>query len=58
MAKMVANKYYTKGGVEKINGYFVSISKKIIEEAEFDVDAQIKIRTEKGKIIIEENEEN
>ena len=34
MAKMVANKYYTKGGVEKINGYFVSISKKIIEENE------------------------
>lgn len=58
MAKMVANKYYTKGGVEKINGYFVSISKKIIEEAEFDVDAQIVIKTEKGKIIIEENEEN
>ena len=55
---MVANKYYTKGGVEKINGYFVSISKKIIEEAEFDVDAQIVIKTEKGKIIIEENEEN
>lgn len=58
MAKMVANKYYTKGGVEKINGYFVSISKKIIEEADFDVDAQIVIKTEKGKIIIEENEEN
>ncbi len=55
MAKMVANKYYTKGGVEKINGYFVSISKKIIEEADFDVDAQIVIKTEKGKIIIEED---
>lgn len=58
MAKLVTNKYYTKGGVEKVNGYFASIPKKIVEESGIDTEKQITVRSEEGKIIIEENEEN
>lgn len=54
MAKLVTNKYYTKGGIEKINGYFASIPKKVVEESGIDTDKQVTVTAEKGKIIIEE----
>ncbi len=56
MAKLVANKYYNKIGTEKINGYFASIPKKIVEEAGINPESHIKVRAEEGKIIIEEEE--
>ena len=53
MAKMVANKYYTKSGEGKVNSYFITIPKKVAEEANFTEEDNIKVRVEKGKIIIE-----
>lgn len=58
MAKLVTNKYYTKGGAEKVNGYFASIPKKIVEESGIDTEKQIIVRSEEGKIIIEEDEKD
>ena len=54
MAKLVTQKYYTKDGSAKVNSYFASIPKKIVEESGIDTNKEITIKTEKGKIIIEE----
>ena len=56
MAKLVANKYYNKAGTEKINGYFATISKKVVEESGINPESHIKVTAEEGKIIIEEEE--
>lgn len=53
MAKLVKKKYYTAKKEEKINNYFAFISKKIVEEAGFTGEEEIKIYAKNGKIIIE-----
>ena len=54
MAKLIKMKYRTVGGDLKINSYNASISKKIIKESGIDVEKEITVRAEKGKIIIEQ----
>lgn len=54
MAKLVKMKYRTVGGDLKINSYHVTISKKIVAESGIDVEKDITVKAEKGKIIIEQ----
>lgn len=54
MAKLVKLKYRTVGGDLKINSYNVTISKKIVAESGIDVEKDITVRAESGKIIIEQ----
>ena len=54
MAKLVKMKYRTVGGDLKINSYNVTISKKIVAESGIDVEKEITVKAEKGKIIIEQ----
>lgn len=54
MAKLIKMKYRTLGGEIKINSYHATISKKIVAESGIDVEKDITVRAEKGKIIIEQ----
>lgn len=54
MAKLAKMKYKTMGGDVKINTYNATISKKIVAESGIDPEKEITIRTETGKIIIEQ----
>ena len=54
MAKLVKMKYRTVGGDLKINSYNATISKKIVAESGIDVEKEITVRAESGKIIIEQ----
>ena len=54
MAKLNKMKYRTVGGDLKINTYNATISKKIVAESGIDVEKEITVRAEKGKIIIEQ----
>lgn len=54
MAKMVANKYYNKGGKEKINSYFINVSRELAEKSGL-VGKDLKITIKDNKIIVEEN---
>lgn len=54
MAKLVKMKYKTLGGDIKINSYNAAISKKIVAESGLDPEKEITVKTEKGKIIIEQ----
>lgn len=54
MAKLIKMKYRTLGGDIKINSYNASISKKIVAESGIDVEKEITVKAEKGKIIIEQ----
>lgn len=54
MAKLVKRKYRTVGGDLKINMYNATISKKIVAESGIDVEKEITVKAEKGKIIIEQ----
>lgn len=54
MAKLVKLKYRTVGGDLKINSYSATISKKIVAESGIDVEKDITVRAENGKIIIEQ----
>lgn len=54
MAKLIKMKYRTLGGDIKINSYNASISKKIVAESGIDVEKEITVKAENGKIIIEQ----
>ncbi len=54
MAKLVKLKYRTVGGDLKINSYSATISKKIVAESGIDVEKEITVKAESGKIIIEQ----
>ena len=54
MAKLVKMRYKTIGGDIKVNTYNATISKKIVMESGLDPEKEIKVRAEKGKIIIEQ----
>jgi hypothetical protein len=54
MAKLVKMRYKTLGGDVKINTYNATISKKIVTESGLDPEKEITVRTENGKIIIEQ----
>ena len=54
MAKLIKIKYRTVGGDLKINAYNATISKKIINESGIDPEKEITVKTENGKIIIEQ----
>ena len=51
---MVANKYYNKGGKEKINSYFINVSRELAEKSGL-VGKDLKITIKDNKIIVEEN---
>ena len=54
MAKLIKMKYRTVGGDLKINAYNATISKKIVADSGIDVEKEIKVKAENGKIIIEQ----
>ena len=54
MAKLSKMRYRTVGGDLKINTYVATISKKIVAESGIDVEKEITVKAEKGKIIIEQ----
>ena len=54
MAKLIKMKYRTVGGDLKINAYNATISKKIVAESGIDVEKEITVNAENGKIIIEQ----
>lgn len=54
MAKLIKMKYRTVGGDLKINSYNATISKKIVEKSGIDVEKEITVKAENGKIIIEQ----
>lgn len=54
MAKLIKMKYRTVGGDLKINSYNATISKKIVAESGIDVEKEITMKAENGKIIIEQ----
>lgn len=54
MAKLAKMKYRTVGGDLKINSYNATISKKIVAESGIDVEKEITVKAESGKIIIEQ----
>lgn len=53
MAKLVKNYYYGKNGEKKVNSYFANISKEVLNKTNIKEDDEIKIYSEKNKIIIE-----
>lgn len=54
MAKLVKMKYRTVTGDLKINSYYAPISKKVVAASGIDTEKEIKVKAEKGKIIIEQ----
>ena len=54
MAKLAKMRYRTVAGDLKINTYVATISKKIVVASGLDPEKEIKVRAEKGKIIIEQ----
>lgn len=54
MAKLAKMKYRTVGGDLKVNTYTTAIPKKIVAESGIDPEKEIKVKAEKGKIIIEQ----
>ncbi len=52
--KLAKMKYRTVGGDLKVNTYTTTISKKIVAESGIDPEKEIKVKAEKGKIIIEQ----
>ena len=56
MAKMIANKYYNKDGTEKVNSYFISISREQGEQSGL-VGKDLLVYIKDGKIIVEENKD-
>ena len=54
MTKLVEMKYYNKKGEAKTNCYYVTISKKEIDNSKIDTNKNIKIKTENKRIILEE----
>ena len=52
MAKLQPNRYWTKNGETKINGYKITLSKGDCEKAGFDETTTLKVENEKGVITI------
>lgn len=51
MAKMTKMYYYTSKGEKKVNCYYITIPKEIVEQV--GLNEQVKISTKDNKIIIE-----
>lgn len=52
MAKMVKQKYRTLKGDIKLNTYFVTVPKKVVENSGMDPDRDVIVKAENGKIVI------
>lgn len=52
MGKLNKMHYYTSNHEKKLNCYYVSLTKEIVEKSGLE-DEELKITVEKGKIIIE-----
>ena len=52
MAKIVKQKYTTADGIRKIYSFLIPITKEKIEESKIDINKEIKITIQNGKIII------
>lgn len=54
--KLVKNYYYGKGGLKKLNGYIIHLSKEEVQQANIDDTKEIVKYVENNKIIIKEKE--
>ena len=53
MPKLAKNKYRTLGGEVKVNSYLISIPKKIVNETNIKENDNVKVYSERNRIIIE-----
>ena len=55
MAKLCKNYYRTAKGERRVNSFMWAIPKKIVQEANIDIDKEIHVHAEDGKIILEQD---
>lgn len=53
MTKLIKQHYYTRNGEKKLNCFYISVPKKVVEEANLN-DKELEIKAEGNKIIIKE----
>lgn len=54
MAKMIKQKYRTLGGDVKLNCYYITVPKKVVEESGLNPDREIIVKAENNKIVVEQ----
>lgn len=55
MAKLVPMNYYNSKGEKKINCYYITIPKKIVDNSRININKKIKVNYINKKIILEED---
>lgn len=55
MAKLCKNYYRTAKGDRRINSFVWMIPKRIVKEADIDVEKEVHVHAEDGKIVLEQD---